>query len=69
MKKSQILDEKSKRANTELLAAARQVIWKLSHSYSPSGNGNDCRPGTIDRTDATAVMLRDALRAFGPRGI
>jgi len=55
-------------ANTRLIAAApdlleacRQIVWKLSHDTSPSGKGDDCRPGTVDRTDATVRMAEAAI--------
>lgn len=48
-------------ASPDLLEAARQVLWKLSHNFSASGNGDDCRPGTVDRNDATVEMLARAI--------
>lgn len=44
-----------------LINAARAVVWKLSHSYSASGRGDDCRPASIDRNDATVRDLEAAI--------
>ena len=53
-------------AAPDLLEACRQIVWKLSHNYSPSGKGDDCRPGTIDRRDATVHMAEAAIaKAMG----
>lgn len=53
-------------AAPDLLEACQQILWKLSHNTSPSGNGGDCRPGTVDRTDATIRMAQAAVnRALG----
>ena len=50
----------------DLLAAAEQVIWKLSGTFSPRGDGSDCIPATVDRNDATVKMLAAAIaRARG----
>ena len=54
------VDEESAQRTLALLEGARQVLWKLSHTHSPSGRGDDCRPGPVDRTDATVHMLREA---------
>ena len=48
-------------AAPELLEALRGIIWKLSHNFSPSGRGGDCRPSTIDRTDATIIIALAAI--------
>ena len=48
----------------ELMAAAEQVLWKLSHNYSASGKGYDSVPAPIDRRDATAKMLRKAVERY-----
>ena len=45
----------------DLLEVCRQLVWKLSHSHSPSGRGDDCRPGTIDRNDRVVRMARAAI--------
>jgi len=45
----------------QLIEATKQLLWKLSHNTSPSGNGGDCRPGTVDRNDATIRILGQAL--------
>ena len=45
----------------DLLTAARQIVWKLSHNHSPSGKGNDCVPGRIDRRDITVKLLEAAV--------
>ena len=45
-------------AAPELLEAAKQVIWKLSHNHDVDGyNG----PGRITREDATVKMLYAAI--------
>lgn len=41
-----------------LLQAAKQVLWKLSHNHKlPDYQG----PGRITRDDATVRMLQDAV--------
>ena len=50
----------------ELLDALRGIVWKLSRTTSPSGNGGDCIPATIDSRDATISIARAAIaRAEG----
>ena len=44
-----------------LVKALEAIIWKLSHSYSASGKGDDCVPGHITRKDATIVQARKLL--------
>ena len=44
--------------NQELLEAAKQVLWKLSHNHDlPDYKG----PGRITRQDATVKMLYEAV--------
>ena len=49
-------------AGADLLEACRQIIWKLSHNHSPSGNGDDCHPATITRDDISVKMAASALK-------
>lgn len=48
-------------AAPDLLEACKQLVWKLSHDHSPSGKGDDCRPGTIDRRDVVYHNIRAAI--------
>lgn len=53
-----------------LLAAAKQVVWKLSHNFNVAQVGNVSGytgPALIDRKDATVKMLVDAINAMEGR--
>jgi hypothetical protein len=52
--------------NQELLEAAKQVLWKLSHNHDlPDYKG----PGRITRQDATVKMLYEAVEKAENRGV
>lgn len=43
----------------DMLEALEQIVWKLGHNHKPEGQ--ESRPGTIDRRDATVRMAVEAI--------